>query len=92
MPSMSGTTTKAGGTTVTIKSFGYAVPASVTPGATLTVTNNDSVAHTFTLKSAHIDKKVAAGGRITVAAPKAAGTYGITCDYHPNMHSDLVVK
>jgi plastocyanin len=97
MPSMSmsssgQTTTKAGGTTITIKSFAYAVPASVAPGATLTVINDDSVAHTFTLKSANVDKNVDGGAKVTVTAPKSAGTYAITCDFHPNMHGNLVVK
>jgi plastocyanin len=93
MPSMSmSTSTKAGGTTITIKSFAYTVPASVAPGATLTVTNDDSVAHTFTVKSAKIDKTVNGGAKVTITAPKSAGTYAITCDFHPNMHGNLVVK
>jgi plastocyanin len=93
MPSMSmSTSTKAGGTTITMKSFTYTVPASVAPGATLTVTNDDSVAHTFTVKSAKIDKTVNGGAKVTITAPKSAGTYAITCDFHPNMHGNLVVK
>lgn len=90
--SMSTVTTKAGGTNVTIKGFAFTVPASVAPGATLTVTNDDSVAHTFTVKSAHLDTKVNAGAKVTVTAPKSAGTYAVTCDFHPNMHGTLVVK
>lgn len=90
--SMSKSTTKAGGTNITIKRFAFTVPASVAPDAKLTVTNDDSVAHTFTLKSANIDKTVGADAKVTVTAPKSAGTYAITCDFHPDMHGTLVVK
>jgi len=82
----------AGAATITIKGFAYTVPASVTPGAKLSVTNNDGVAHTFTLKSAKVDVNVAANGKATVTAPTAPGSYAITCDFHPNMHGNLVVK
>jgi plastocyanin len=95
MPSMSmsaSTTTKGAGTAITIKNFAFAVPASVAPGATLTVTNDDSVVHTITLKSAKIDKTVNGGANVTITAPKSPGSYAITCNFHPNMHGSLVVK
>lgn len=83
---------KAGGTAITIKNFAFTIPASVTPGAKLSVTNDDSVEHTITLKSAKVDMKVQAGAKVTITAPKSAGKYPITCDFHPNMHGNLVVK
>jgi plastocyanin len=92
MSSMPATPAKAGAATITIKNFSYTVPSSVAPGAKIAVTNNDAVAHTVTLKSAKIDVMVAGNGRASVTAPTKAGTYAITCDYHSNMHANLVVK
>lgn len=83
---------KAGGTSITIKGFAFSVPASVTAGAEVSVTTNDAVAHTVTLKTAKLDVKVAASGKATFTAPKSPGRYPITCDYHPTMQGSLVVK
>lgn len=88
--SMSGGVSKNG--TMSIVNFKYKLPATVSPGEKLKVTNADGVAHTITLEKAKIDVKIAANGTATVTAPDKAGTYPITCDYHSNMHADMVVK
>lgn len=79
--------------TIVIKGFAYSMPVSVHPGAKITVRNQDSVAHTVTAKSGHsFDVKVAASSTTTMTAPAKAGSYALTCTYHPYMHATLVVK
>jgi plastocyanin len=75
---------------IMIKNFMYTIPAKVKPGQKFTVRNEDSVAHTFTSGSA-FTVKVAAKGSASFTAPSKAGTYKITCDYHPNMHATMTV-
>lgn len=92
-----GTTTSGGGggeAEIEIEGFQYTVPASVSPGATIKVVNKDSTDHTVTSGTAgQFDSgDVAGGGTGTFTAPAAAGSYAITCTFHPNMHGTLVVK
>jgi plastocyanin len=83
----------AGQVTITIKDFGYDTPATVTPGATITVKNEDAQAHTVTSDDGHsFDVIVKGGGTATFTAPAAAGTYAYHCTYHSNMHGSLVLK
>ena len=71
----------------------FTVPASVAPGATVTVTNADAQSHTVTSKDGGFDVKVDGhGGVATLTAPKTAGTYALTCDFHANMTGSLTVK
>jgi plastocyanin len=78
---------------ITIKDFMFAVPASVAPGATVTITNADAQSHTVTSKDGGFDVKVdGRGGMATLTAPKTAGTYTLTCDFHANMTGSLTVK
>ena len=87
-------TTPAGtatGATLTIRDFAYAVPASVHPGAALTVVNKDGEAHTVTVAGG--SRVVVQGGATaTLHAPSKTGTYKISCDFHGNMHGDLLVS
>ena len=87
-------TTPAGtatGATITIRDFAYAVPASVHPGAALTVVNKDGEAHTVTVTGG--SKVVVQGGATaTLRAPSKPGTYKLSCDFHGNMHGDLLVS
>jgi plastocyanin len=79
--------------TIVIKGFGYAVPASVRPGAELTIRNEDKVAHTVTAKPGHaFDVAVDASATTTMTAPSRPGRYAFICTYHPYMHATLVVK
>ena len=90
----SGSTTPAtpSGPTIVIKDFKFTVPASVSPGATITVRNEDSVAHTVTATSGHaFDAKVGGSSSTTFSAPTHAGSYSFTCTYHPYMHATLTV-
>ena len=79
---------------ITISSFAYSGQLTVKAGQKVTVTNNDSVAHTLTDKKTHlfdtgnIDGN---GGTGTFTAPKKPGTYAFGCTYHPTMAGTLTV-
>ena len=76
-----------------ISSFKYAVPASVAPGATVSVMNMDGENHTVTADSGNaFDVKATAGTTVTFTAPTKPGRYPFHCTYHSNMHGVLVVK
>lgn len=78
---------------ISIKSFAYEVPATVEPGAKITVKNADSTSHTVTSDSGNdFDAIVPGGGSATFTAPMKPGTYPFHCTYHSNMHGELVVK
>lgn len=84
---------KAGAAVITIKDFKYEVPASVKPGAMVTVTNADSAPHTLTAKDeGGFDIEVPGGGTVVFPAPDAPGEYDIICTFHPQMTGTLVVK
>jgi plastocyanin len=76
-----------------ISKFAYKSPASVSPGATVTVMNMDGEAHTVTADSGSaFDIKIDPGASSTFTAPMKPGTYAFHCTYHGNMHGTLVVK
>jgi len=76
-----------------ISKFSYETPASVSPGATVTVMNMDGEAHTVTADSGSaFDVKADPGTSVTFTAPMKPGTYAFHCTYHSNMHGMLVVK
>jgi len=78
---------------ITITNFAYQGPVSISPGATVTVKNEDSQAHTVTSDQAGLfDAVVPGGGNVVFTAPTTAGSYAYHCTYHSNMHGTLVVK
>jgi plastocyanin len=100
MPSSMGATMGASGgpaataaeATIHIKSFAYTGADSVPAGATVTVMNMDSEAHTVTADDGSFDAVVKAGASTTFTAPAKPGTYTYHCTYHSNMHGTLTVK
>jgi plastocyanin len=83
-----------GGKAITIKNFAFS-PASITvaPGATVTVTNSDSVAHTVTSKTGGFDTgDIQAGQSQTFTAPNKAGSYPYICTIHQYMTGTLTVS
>jgi plastocyanin len=83
----------ASATMIMIQSFQYKTPASVSPGATVSVMNMDGEAHTVTADSgAAFDVKSPPGQTVTFTAPSTPGSYPYHCTYHGNMHGVLVVK
>lgn len=77
--------------TIHIKSFAYTGTDSVPAGATVTVMNMDTVAHTVTADDGSFDAVVKAGTSASFTAPAKAGTYSYHCTYHSNMHGTLTV-
>lgn len=91
--SSSGSSSAAKPATMSIKSFAYQVPASVLPGAKITVTDADSTSHTVTSDTGNaFDVVVPGGGSATFTAPMKPGSYPFHCKYHSNMHGVLVVQ
>jgi plastocyanin len=79
---------------ITIKDFAYGTPITVSPGATVTVTNQDSARHTVTAdEGSAFDVDVqGSGGTGTFTAPSRPGTYAYHCRFHPGMQGTLTVK
>lgn len=78
--------------TITIKNYSYTGPGTVAPGASISVTNQDSVTHTVTADSGSaFSVLVQAGTTATFTAPSTAGTYAFHCNFHGNMHGSLTV-
>jgi plastocyanin len=79
---------------IVIKNFAFS-PASLTvrPGATVTVVNQDTTAHTVTSDgSKSFDTGTVGPGRsATFTAPKTAGAYPYICDIHQYMKGTLTV-
>ena len=78
--------------TITIKSFTFTAPASVAPGATVTVDNQDGTEHTVTADDGKAFDDDAAAGTSSFTAPTKPGSYPFHCTIHPSMHGTLVVK
>jgi plastocyanin len=86
---------KPGHAGITISNFAYSGTMTVQAGQKVTVTNNDSTAHTLTDKKTHLfdtGNIAANGGTGTFTAPKKPGTYPFGCTYHPQMAGTLIVK
>ncbi len=87
----SGSTT---GATIVIKNFAFSPSAvTVAPGATVTVTNDDQVAHTITASDGKFNTgDIASGQSKTFTAPNAAGKYTYICSIHQYMSGTLTVS
>jgi plastocyanin len=77
-----------------IKNFAFH-PAdfTVAPGATITVTNEDSVTHTFTARDGAFNTgDIPPGHTVTVTAPTKPGSYPYLCLIHQFMTGVLTVR
>ncbi len=83
----------AGGLTLTIKDFAFQPNTLSAPGgqqATVTITNEDSVTHSFTLDDGGVSRDVPPGQTVEVTVPfPASGTAGFHCKFHPSMTGTL---
>ncbi len=80
-------------TTVDIQNSTF-TPAclSTTAGQTLALHNADDTPHTFTVKGTDVDVKIDGGQTAQASlAGVAAGTYAVSCLYHPQMTASLQV-
>jgi plastocyanin len=80
-----------GGTAITIAGFAFD-PASLTVSGetTLTITNDDTAAHTFTLDDGSVDEEIGAGESVDVTV-NVSETTGFHCRFHPQMTGSLEV-
>jgi plastocyanin len=82
-----------GGQTLTIKSFAFQPNTLSAPSgqqSTVTITNEDSVTHNFTLDDGGVSRDVPAGQTVEVTVPfPASGTAGFHCKFHPSMTGTL---
>jgi plastocyanin len=91
----SGTAVKcggSGGTAATIQNFAFSpASATVSSGATVTWTNNDSTTHTVTFDSGPDCGRVAAGASVS-AQFSVPGTYTYHCSIHSSMKGSVTVS
>lgn len=79
--------------TITIANMAFPGPLTVSPGAEITVVNNDSVEHSVTsVKQGAFDVEVDGGDKKTLIAPSEPGEYPYKCKYHASMKGTLIVK
>jgi len=82
-----------GGLTLSIKDFAFDPDTLSAPGgqqAMVTITNADSVTHSFTLDDGGVSKDVPAGQTVDVTVPfPASATAGFHCKFHPSMTGTL---
>jgi plastocyanin len=83
-----------GGTTVTMQGFAFHPDALTLPAGkvTLTVTNDDSTLHSFTLDDGSVSKDVQPGAteQVTITVP-SSGTLAWHCRIHPSMTGTITV-
>jgi plastocyanin len=63
----------------------------VASGTEITVENQDSTEHTFTVDGTDIDEDLAAGDTANVTIDLDPGEYGWVCTIHPSMTGTLTV-
>lgn len=77
---------------ITVEDFAYELPASVAPGATVTVINEGDATHTVTAEDDSFEAIVAGGDTTTFLAPEQPGDYAVACAYHAGMSGTLTVE
>jgi plastocyanin len=90
--SSTGASTAAASAEILIKGFKYQGGETVSPGAEITVTNEDIEAHTITADTGNAFDAVIKVGTGTFTAPTEPGTYPYHCIFHGNMKGTLTVK
>jgi len=90
----SSTNTPAASIHIVIKNFAFHPDNfTVAPGATITVTNEDSVDHTFTARNKAFNTgDIAPGQTVHLSAPSTPGTYPYLCLIHQFMTGVMTVK
>ena len=81
-----------GGTTITIAGFAFDPDTITVSGPTeVTVTNEDTTTHTFTLDDGSVDETVEPGATVTATVDVSAAT-GFHCNIHPQMTGQIEVS
>jgi plastocyanin len=80
-----------GGNAIVIAGFAFDPSTITVSGPTeVTITNNDSATHTFTLDDGSIDEEIGSGESTTVTIDVSAST-GFVCRFHPQMTGSVEV-
>ena len=86
-----GATETGGGTSIAIADFAFDPDTISVSGPTeITITNEDSAAHTFTLDDGSVDQEIAGGESATVTLDVSEST-GCVCRFHPQMTGTVEV-
>ena len=97
-PTMTGaaatSTSSSVGSSITISNFMFSpMSLSVSPGATVKVTNKDSATHTLTASGGQFDTgNITQNQTKTFKAPSKPGTYHYICSIHQYMMGTIIVK
>lgn len=78
--------------TITIADFVFTGATNVAVGETLTVTNEDSVGHTWTSTDGRFDSGSLAQGATFEHSFDEAGSYDYFCSVHPDMTGTITVE
>lgn len=86
------TTTSADDATITIASFAFGDPITVSVGEVVTVVNQDGVSHTWTSTDGLFDSGSLSGGEEFTHTFEEAGEYRFFCGIHPEMTGSITVE
>ncbi|MFC9894301.1 plastocyanin [Nocardia sp. NPDC127579] len=79
--------------TITIDERSFSASRPITPGATVTVVNNDLVRHSVTSKRAGLfDYEILPRETVTFTAPTEPGVHPYFCKYHGFMSQALTIR
>ena len=69
------------------------IPTKITAnaGEKIYFKNSETAIHTVTIDSKNVSGNMRKGDIVTWTAPKA-GTYKVTCDYHPQMKATITIE
>jgi plastocyanin len=92
--SPAGSGSSVAGTSITISNFMFSpMSLTVSPGATVSVTNKDSVTHTLTATGGQFNTgDITQNQTKTFTAPMKPGRYDYICDIHQYMMGSITVK
>lgn len=80
------------GATITIASFSFGSPMTVTVGEEVRVVNQDGVPHTWTSTDGLFDSGSLSGGQEFIHTFGEAGEYDFFCGVHPEMTGSITVE
>ncbi|MGH3650102.1 MAG: cupredoxin domain-containing protein [Acidimicrobiia bacterium] len=81
-----------GEASIVISGFDFNGPASISAGTTVTVTNDDAVAHTWTSEDGVFNSGTLAGGETFDFTFENPGEYAYFCSIHAEMTGSITVE
>lgn len=81
-----------GGLEITIEDFEFSGPETAAVGDTVTITNEDAVAHTWTAVDGDFDSGNVAEGETFEFTFEEAGDFDYFCTIHPQMEGTITVE